>query len=253
MRRFLYTYATLLGSLLFLAVLAFAGMTVPYPGPTMIISGGGGNPAYGNVIYAGTVNTNTTSDVLTTTASVPAGSIIVLYHTVYSDSNPVTAVIDSGCGGTWSAGTVVTSGVGNGPLDMSYVVCTNGLASGQTITTTHAAGVDAKAYVAMSATSATHGINVDNGAAATCNAYTTTCTCPVTTTQANTVIFYANWASSTPVYTVGGSFTAVNTLTDGSGNVIYYGYRVVSATSTYDPDGSFASSDRQNQIVVAVY
>ena len=197
------------------------------------------SPAYGTLIYSAALLGSTSSDVLTTTGTAAAGSTIVLYYTNTTSPDPVTAVTDSGCGGTWHIIGTVDSG-GN-PITFAWTLCPSGLASGGTITASHMANFNFKTYVAMTANTASGGVDQSNLCGPTAS-FTTPfpVTCPITTVATNTVVFYEGGTGNT--YTVVGTYTQVGTITDGNGVTFNYGYKVQSTAATTDPAGTCSAS-----------
>lgn len=195
-----------------------------------------------------------TSLTVTTSATVPAGSRIIILTGFYN-----TGVTASASGGslTW-----VNDGVTVGTADTGYHTALlsadapSGLASGTVLTVTYSGSAFARSIscfyltgVATGASGYMDGATVGGSATAA----TTWATASLSTTNATDALVAGGWqdlvlTSDTP----GASYTEIHDFQDaGNGSTVTSEYRIVAATSSYTGSGTWLASGTSTTIMGA--
>lgn len=187
--------------------------------------------------------------VLTTTAAVPAGAMIVLEIANHNSAAVVPSSVTDSAGNTYTLISAINSSAVSETL--AYALNATALASGSTITITFPSTRNAAAaayYVTGIATSGA----VDQQASNTTGSSATPSVGPTSaTTQADELVIGLFGYSNSRTFTPGSGYTALATV-ESTGTVrgTTGEYKIVSATGTQTPDGTFSSSTSFAGLVV---
>lgn len=187
--------------------------------------------------------------VLTTTAAVPAGAMIVLEIANHNSAAVVPSSVTDSAGNTYTLISAINSSAVSETL--AYALNATALASGSTITITFPSTRNAAA-AAYSVTGIATASAVDQQASNTTGSSATPSVGPTSaTTQADELVIGLFGYSNSRTFTPGSGYTALATV-ESTGTVrgTTGEYKIVSATGTQTPDGTFSSSTSFAGLVV---
>lgn len=187
---------------------------------------------------------------VTTTASVPAGSILFLFsnNEASGGSNTPVSSVSDGTGNTWAG--LTTRGQGTGPenTDLWYGIMATGLSNGATVTATYSGtlsqGVVSLAYVTGLVTVSP--LDKQNGATGSSTAPSSGSSGTLSQASEICVGVVGRYnAATTVTLTSIGSFTALTRKDSGSGaarSTVWPAYQIVSATTAQTYSGTLSVS-----------